>query len=98
MKKNSPSSIKPFITEQKPPRFYTALFVTVVGLSIAGVTWIFKSGAIMLWDRHPGPATDYEFGWALSLLIGIPGGFMLGALLMSYFLQWYEGRHDGKDT
>jgi hypothetical protein len=81
-----------FSSSSKPPS-YSLTFALVVGLCIFGITWLFKSGAIELWDRHPGPVAEHEIGWFFSLLIGIPSGLFIGAFLMSYYLRWFEERH-----
>jgi hypothetical protein len=81
-----------FSRSSRPP-FYNVSFAFVVGLCISVITWLFKSGAIELWDRHPGPVGGHEIGWFFSLLFGIPSGLCIGAFLMSYYLRWYEERH-----
>ena len=80
------------LTSLKTPLFFNCLYLVIVGLFVAGITWIFRSGALQLWDRHPRPGENYEYGWFFSLLFAIPGGFLIGSYLMGQVLTWYQKR------
>ena len=80
-----------FVSSKKPP-LYSFLYVIVVGLCVTGITWVFRSGVLQLWDRHPLPGENYEIGWFFSLLFAIPAGFLIGSYLMFQFLMWYQSR------
>lgn len=74
------------------PPLYNFLYIVVVSLCISGMTWLFRSGALQLWDRHPRPGENYEYGWFFSLFFAIPSGFLIGSFLMFQFLMWYQNR------
>jgi len=85
------ASVEEPTTPAKPP-FYDLLYVMVVSCCVAGITWLFRSGAMQLWDRHPRGGENYEYGWFFSLLFAVPGGFLLGSLLMAQYLMWFQER------
>jgi hypothetical protein len=97
------SDAKVSFPSTKPP-LYNFIYMVVVGLCVSGITWLFRSGALQLWDRHPRPGENYEYGWFFSLLFAIPSGFFIGSLLMFQILVWYRKRsikrkkgHDTED-
>lgn len=81
----------------KKPPFYNVIYWVLVGVSISGITWLFRSGAVQLWDRHRSAGEDYQYGWGVSLLFAIPSGFILGSLLMFQFLMWHQYRYKKLD-
>jgi len=82
------SDENPFTSLKKPPLF-NFLYLVVIGLCVAGITWFFRSGALQLWDRHPRPGEDYEYSWFVSLMFAVPGGFLVGSYLMGEFCLLY---------
>jgi hypothetical protein len=82
-------------TADNPP-FYNTLYLVVVGLCVAGISWLMQSGALVLWDRHPQPGESYELGWWLSLLVALPSGFLIGSYLMFVWLNWYRDRDSNR--
>ena len=89
-----------FLSDRPP--LYNFIYMVAVGLCISGITWLFRTGALQLWDRHPRPGENYEYGWFVSLLFAIPSGFLIASFLMFQFLMWYQNRsikdRKGHDT
>ena len=77
----------------KPPG-YNLLYAVVVTLCITGISWLFRSGALQIWDKHPQPGETYQYGWLISLLVAIPVGFFIGSWMMFKLLIWYQDRRD----
>lgn len=74
------------------PPFYGLLYGVVMLGCMAGMTWLARSGALQLWDRHPSPGEEYAFGWLFSLAFGMVGGFVIGSMIMASVLRWYWQR------
>lgn len=83
----------PIPIKRKPP-FYDFIYLVSVCVSISGFTWLFRSGALQLWDRHPRAGENYDYGWGIALLFAIPSGVILGSLVMFQFLMWYQRRSE----
>ena len=51
---NSPNDLEPdpkvWFSSNKPP-LYDFIYIVVVCLCVSGLTWLFRSGALQLWDR-----------------------------------------------
>lgn len=82
-------------------RFHNLACLTLWIICFSAVTWVFKSGAFVAWDRHvnfgPNPG---GLGWLASIGLGVVVGTLaFGALYaqaMLSYARWQLKRHKEK--
>jgi hypothetical protein len=88
-------------TRLQSSRYYN-LIVSVVLVGCVGfVTWLFKSGAYAIWQKHPSSGGAHEaMGWFGAIVCGLIGGVVLGLLVIlqiDYAVErWSERRAKAK--
>lgn len=65
----------------KSLKYYKLISRIILIISVFASTWIFKSGLIELWDRHPNSPVP-EFSWVSSIVLGLIVGFIIWVLLL----------------
>ena len=73
------------------PLYYLSLTIWP-GLGV----WLFRSGALAMWDRHSPGKYDLEFGWAESLIFGVPVGLVIGLIVLLQLELCYERCRDNE--
>jgi uncharacterized membrane protein len=77
------SNEKPSRTTLQSSRYYNLIFSAVLIGCVALVTWLFKSGAYSIWQKHPSSGGPHEaMGWFGAVVFGLIGGVVLGLLII----------------